>query len=195
MLDIEQYPLPKPEEMFATLAKGEKFSKINLTNAYLQLQLDEESRKLCTIKTHKGLFEFTRLPFGVTSAAAMFQRMMDTILQGIPQVCCYIDDILITGKDDGAHMKNLEEILKRLKHHTIRIRKDKSAFIKNSVHFLGHQISAKGVHPLSTKIEAIVKAPKPRDVTELLNRFWTCKITMPNSYQICQCTWHCYMYY
>lgn len=53
VLDIEQYPLPKPEEMFATLAEGEKFTKIDLTNAYLQLPLDEESRKLCTINTHR----------------------------------------------------------------------------------------------------------------------------------------------
>ena len=65
VLDIEQYPLPKPEDLFATLAGGKQFTKIDLTNAYLQLPLNEQSKKLCTVNTHKGLFQYTRMPFGV----------------------------------------------------------------------------------------------------------------------------------
>ena len=95
VLDVEQYPLPKSQELFATLAGGEKFSKLDLQQAYLQLQLEEESRQYVTINTHRGLFEYTRLPFGVASAPALFQKTMDTILQGLPGVKCYIDDILV----------------------------------------------------------------------------------------------------
>ena len=63
VLDIEQYPLPKPENLFATLAGGKKFTKIDLTNAYLQLPWNEQSKKLCTVNTHKGLFSINQDAF------------------------------------------------------------------------------------------------------------------------------------
>ena len=85
-LEIDQYPLPKPEDLFATLAGGKKFTKLDLSQAYQQLVLEDDSRKYLTINTHRGLYCYTRLPFGVASAPAMFQQVMDTILQGIPNV-------------------------------------------------------------------------------------------------------------
>ena len=99
-LAVDQYPLPKPDELFATLDGGKKFSKLDLSQAYQQVVLDAESTKYVTINTHRGVYRYTCLPFGVASAPAMFQKIMDSILQGIPKVICYIDDILVTGKDD-----------------------------------------------------------------------------------------------
>ena len=81
VLSVEQYPLPKPDWLFATQAKGKIFSKLDLFQAYLQLQLDDVSIPYVTINTHQGLYSFTRLPFGVVSAPAIFQKMMDTVLQ------------------------------------------------------------------------------------------------------------------
>ena len=98
VLDVDQYPLPKPDDIFATLAGGKQFTTLDLSHAYNQLIMDEESWKFVTINTHKGLYQYTRLPFGIASATAVFQRIMDTILQGIEGVTCYIDDIIITGK-------------------------------------------------------------------------------------------------
>lgn len=71
-LEVDQYPLPKPEDMFASLSGGQKFSKIDLTQAYLQMQLDEESREFVTVNSHMGLYRYTRLPFGIASAPAIF---------------------------------------------------------------------------------------------------------------------------
>ena len=96
-LDVDQYPLPKPIDLFATLAGGQTFTKLNLSQAYQQLLLNENSRKYTTINTHQDLCEYTRLPFGIASAPAIFQKTMDLILQGVLHVACYIDDILITG--------------------------------------------------------------------------------------------------
>ena len=79
-LEVDRYPLPKPNDLFATLAGGQKFSKIDLSQAYQQLVLEEESCELVVINTHIGLFSYTRLPFGVASAPALFQRAMDSIL-------------------------------------------------------------------------------------------------------------------
>ena len=113
-LMVNQYPLPNVEDLFTTLAGGKKFTKLDLSQAYLQLQLEPESQKYCTINTHQGLYHFNRLPFGISSAPAIFQKIMDTILQGIPQTLCYIDDILVTGANDEEHLKNLAEVFERL---------------------------------------------------------------------------------
>ena len=78
-----------------------------------------------TINTHKGLYRFTRLPFGVASVSALFQEAMDTILYGILHVLCYIDDILITGSTEKKHLSNLEEVLRRLEHHGVELKAEK----------------------------------------------------------------------
>ena len=166
-LDVDQYPLPKPEDLFASLAGGKKFSKLDLSQAYQQLPLDEESTKFVTINTHRGLYRYTRLPFGVASAPALFQKLMDTVLQGIPHVICYIDDILVTGTNHEDHLCNLATVFERLRHHGFRLKADKCEFLKDSVEFLGHRIDADGLHAMPGKVEAVVRAPEPRNVQEL----------------------------
>ena len=155
VLSVDQYPLPKPEDLFATLAGGTVFSKLDLSQAYLQVQLEEESMPYVTINTHQGLYRQTRLPFGVASAPALFQKMMDVVLQGIPGVICYIDDILVSGKDDEGHLKSLKEMFTRLEKHGFRLKREKCEFLLPSVEYLGHQISKDGIRPLPSKVEAI----------------------------------------
>jgi len=114
VMDVDQYPLPRPDDIFVTLSGGQHFTTLDLSYAYNQLLLDEESRKYVTINTPKGLYQYTRLPFGIASAPAIFQRTMDTLLQGIEGVACYIDDIIVTGKMAKEHLQHLEEVLHRL---------------------------------------------------------------------------------
>ena len=91
----------------------------------LQMMLDEESVKLVTVNMHRGLYHFYHLLFGVASAPAIFQRTMDSILQGLPFVICYLDDILVSGRTDEDYLKNLEEVLHRLKHQGIKLKREK----------------------------------------------------------------------
>ena len=137
-LQVDQYPLPKPADLMASLTGGKKFSKLDLTAAYQQMPLDDASTKLVTVNTHQGLYEYTRLPFSVASAPAVFQRAMDTILQGIPQVICYLNDILVTGRSDTEHLQNLEAVLHRLQHHGVKLWKEKCAFFQESVEYTSH---------------------------------------------------------
>ena len=95
---LDTYPLPRIEDLFASLSGGQTFSKLDLAHAYLQVKLDEESQKYVAVNTQKGLYTYTRLPFGVASAPSIFQRMMESILQGLPHVSIYLDDILVLGK-------------------------------------------------------------------------------------------------
>ena len=135
--------------------------RLTFSQAYLQISLTEESRACVTINTHHGLYRYTRLPFGVSPAPAIFQRTMDTILQGMPHTVCYFDDILVTGSTQKEHLQNLEEVLKKLRDQGARVKKSKCAFLQKSVEFLGHQIDSEGIHTTSGKVEAISQAPRP----------------------------------
>ena len=80
-LKTKSYPLPRVEELFTKMSGGKSFTKLDMSNAYLQLPPDEESSQLVTINTHKGLFKYDRLPFGVSSAPAIFQHCMESLLR------------------------------------------------------------------------------------------------------------------
>ncbi|KAJ8348953.1 hypothetical protein SKAU_G00275420 [Synaphobranchus kaupii] len=167
VLEAEQYPLPHINDLFAGLAGGQKFSKIDLNQAYLQMQVDEKSKKLLTVVTHKGHFRYCRLPFGITSAPAVFQRAMDQILSGLNGVQCYLDDILVTGKTEEEHLENLEATLQRLKEYGLRVRRSKCEFFQSSVEYLGHVIDSEGLHKAPSKIKALTDAPAPENVSQL----------------------------
>ena len=84
--DCDKYPIPKTDDIFATLHRGEKFSKLDLSQGYQQLILSQNLRELLTINTHKGLFQPTRLQFGVHSVSGIFQRELESRLASIPSV-------------------------------------------------------------------------------------------------------------
>ena len=107
----------------ACLTCGVCFSKLDITSAYQLMELDVESRKLVTITTHKVLYEYTRPPFGVSSAPAVFQRAMDSILQGLRQVIYYLDNTLVAGHMVEGHHAHLEEVLKRLREHGVHLKR------------------------------------------------------------------------
>ena len=124
----DTYPLPRIEDIFASLSNGEAFTKLDLAYAYQQVPLTEASKALTTINTHKGLFRYTRLPFGVSAAPSIFQRTMESIMQGLPHVVVYIDDILVTGSMPEEHQTTLEEVLRRLDEAEVRLVRQKCSF-------------------------------------------------------------------
>ncbi|XP_072144406.1 uncharacterized protein [Dermacentor andersoni] len=162
----EQYPLPNIEDIFASLRGGSFFSTLDLKDAYNQLPLDEEARKLAVINTHKGLFCYNRLPFGVASAPAIFQRRMETVLAGLPAVQVYLDDVLIAERQ-GDNGSVLRDVLRRLQENGIKLKAEKCHFRKDSIVYLGHRIDKDGLHPLEKNLAAIRDSPWPTNVSEL----------------------------
>ena len=167
VLHAEQYPLPRIEDIFANLAGGKHFSKLDLRQAYHQMEVIEEPKKYLTINTHKGLFQYNRLVFGVTSIPAIWQRAIDQVLQGIPGTQCILDDMIVSGKTDEEHLENLERVFKRLQDTGLKANKEKCEFFRDRVQFCGHEIDREGLHKTQEKIEAVVSAPRPENVSQL----------------------------
>ena len=170
MLNIERFPIPTPDEVFSIIGTGEKFSKIDLKCAYQQLVLDDKSQELVTISTHKGLFRYTRLPYGISSSPAIWQRFVEKVLVGLPFTCVIMDDVIVSGANDEDHLLNLEAVLQRFEKYGLKVNSKKCSFLQDKVIYMGRQISAKGLQPTTEKVEAIRQAPIPTNVTEL--RSW-----------------------
>ena len=164
---LDTYTLSRIDDLFASLAGEKQFSQLDLAHTYQQIPLDEESWKLVVVNTHKGLFCYNRLPFGISSAPTIFQRTIEGILRGIPHVCVYLDDILISGNSTEDHLKNLEAVMTKLEDAGMRLKVKKCAFLLDSVEYLGHKISAERLQPTQEKVRAITHAPAPQNISQL----------------------------
>ena len=167
VLKLEQYPIPTFEDLMQSLQGGKRWSKLDLSHAYHQIELEPEARQYTTINTHRGLFQYKRLPFGVASAPSIFQRTIDSLVGDIPMVKAYLDDLIITGRTDQEHLENLQAVLARLNKHGMKLRRDKCEFFKESVTYLGHVLDASGIRPVAAKVDAIQNAPEPENVEQL----------------------------
>ena len=155
-LKVDVHPLPNSEDLFATLLGDVMFSKLDPAHAYQQVLLDEESRKFVTVITHRGLFQYTRLPFGILSATAIFQEIMDKLLQGIANIACYFDDTLISGSSVKEHNEMLEKVLDRLMSHGLRLKKKRCSFMMSEVDYLGQKISVAGLETTDSKVASVL---------------------------------------
>lgn len=167
LLIVDEHPLPTIDELFASMSGGKVFSKIDLKQAYLQLPLIEQDREILTLNTHKELFRSNRLMYGIASAPAIWQRTIENILNGIPGVAVFLDDIRVTGKNLEEHIKRLELVFKQLSKHNVRINKKKCEFLKDSISYCGYVIGKNGISKEKQKIEAVRKMPRPNNITEL----------------------------
>ncbi|XP_041774410.1 uncharacterized protein K02A2.6-like [Anopheles merus] len=164
-LHPHEYPLPLPQDIFSKLARCVIFSQIDLSDAFLQVEIEAKSRPLLTINTHRGLYHYNRLPPGIKVAPGAFQQIMDKMLAGVNGVSAYMDDVIVGGKTQEEHDAALEETLKRIRDYGFTIRSEKCAFNKSEIRYLGHIIDSRGLRPDPAKIDAIKNLPAPKDVT------------------------------
>nr|XP_039252011.1 uncharacterized protein K02A2.6-like [Styela clava] len=131
----------------------------------LQLEVDEDCKHLLTLNTHRGLYRVNRMVYGIASAPAIWQWVLEQILQGLPKVACILDDMIITGSNDEDHLKNVGNVLKRLKEYGVRLNLTKCEFMKDRITFFGHGIDCNGQHMTEKLVKAIVDAPRPENVS------------------------------
>ena len=157
-LEDHQYPLPIPDDIFATLNGGQFFSKIDFAEAYLQIVVDEKSKELYT---------YNRLPFGIKVAPAIFQQIMDTMLAGLKGVISYLDDLIVVGKTEEEHFQNLMSLMQRIEQWGFKIREEKCQFFLTQISYLGFIITREGRRPDPEKVKAIIQLPEPTEVSKL----------------------------
>ena len=166
-IQVDQHPIPTLDILMDKLQGGKFYSKIDLADAYLQIELDDEAKKLCVINTPFGLYQYNRMCFGLASSPAQFQRLMDTLIAGLPGVAAYLDDLIITGATEKEHWENMELLIQKLSEYGLRIKLEKSAFFQNSVEYLGFIIDKDGKRPSKLSVEAVKKLKIPENVTEV----------------------------
>lgn len=163
----DAYPLPLADEVQDRLAGSTIFSTLDLRSGYWQMPVhdsDQHKTAFCP-GPGLGLFEFKRMPFGLTGAPSSFQRMMDKIFRDLPFVSNYIDDLLIHSTDEISHKQHLEEVFHRLQEVGLTLRGEKCRIGLSQVTYLGHVFSASGMTPDEEKVKAVQSWPIPNSVT------------------------------
>lgn len=166
-IETHHYPLPVIDELLANKSGTKYFCMLDLKGAYQQLLVSESTKKLLTINTIKGLYRYTRLPFGVKPAASIFQSVMDQILKNINNVQAYIDDILCWGATIKELYEVVMQILDRLLKFNVKVNAEKCHWFVDKVKYLGHILTEEGIIANDKGTRAIVNAPEPKNVSEV----------------------------
>ncbi|XP_063390024.1 uncharacterized protein K02A2.6-like [Cydia fagiglandana] len=167
VLQVDRYPVPKLDDLFSGLSNNKYFTKLDLSQAYNQLVLDEDSRAYTVINTHRGLFKYNRLVFGLASSPGIFQKFMVNLLRDIPDVVVFFDDILIKSRDLDSHVKAIKQVFTILQASGLKLKKKKCDFLSRQVEYLGFIVDENGVRVNPDKIKPIVNMPHPTNTTEL----------------------------
>ena len=159
--------VPTVDDIITSLNGSSHFSKLDLNQGYHQLELDESSRKFTVFSTHRGLFKYKRLNFGVNAAAEIFQNKIRKSLEGLEGVLNISDDLLVYGTSQEEHDLRLRAVLERLREKKLTLNREKCRFNKTRVEFYGHIFSDQGISPDPKKVSALQNAEQPGSVKEV----------------------------
>ena len=162
-------PLPRVDESLDSLAGAKLFSTLDMASGYWQVDLAEKDREKTAFSTGKGLHQFRAMPFGLKNAGATFQRLMELVLAGMDSKNClvYIDDIIVFGETEKAHLMNLEDVFQRVRAAGMKLKPKKCCLARDEVVFLGHKVGKNGVQPDPANVEKVRNWPRPRKADDL----------------------------
>lgn len=161
----DKFPLPRIDDILDNLGKAKYFSVVDLFSGFHQVPLNESSRDYTTFSTENGSYRWKVLPFGLNISPNSFSRMMTIAFSGLPpeKAFLYIDDMIVIGRTENDHMKNLESVFKILRDRNLKLNAEKCKFFQPEVTFLGHKCTEQGILPDDTKIKSLRNYPKPHD--------------------------------
>uniref|UniRef100_A0A7M5XNH5 Endonuclease n=1 Tax=Clytia hemisphaerica TaxID=252671 RepID=A0A7M5XNH5_9CNID len=179
----EPYQIPTLDELLHEFNGCKLFTKLDLNKGYHQIELDKASRELTAFATHRGIFRYTRLLFGMSSAAEIYQREIELALTGLPGVKNISDDIIIGGRTEEELISRTEAVFERLRTKNLTVNPKKCNFLKTELLYMGHKLSQFGVSPDEEKVRSIVNLLPPTNIKELrsfLGMITYCSKFLPN---------------
>ena len=149
---LHQHPLPTSDYIFYKIEWWHTFYSDRpqlrpFADAYLQVEVEENSREMLTINTHHGIFRYNRLPFDLKSVPRIFQQIIDSMIVGLPGVAVYLDDVIVTGRTFEELTANLEILFERILKYGFHVRLVKSNFFMPKIKYLGFCVDEAGRHP------------------------------------------------
>ena len=164
------FPLPLMSEAIDALEGNVWFSKLDANSAYWQIPLEEESAKKTAFRTKQGLFEFSKMPFGLINAPSTYCRAMGLVMEGLNwrSVLTFLDDICVLGRDTKEHLGNLQEVFQRFKVFRLRLKPGKCELFRREVEFLGRKIGEGGVTLSDASIVTIKQWKEPESAKEVM---------------------------
>ena len=166
-IEREVHNSPTVDDIAIELNEAKYISKFDLCSGYNQLELDKNSRDITVFATHDGLFRYKRLNFGIKSAAEIFQKAIESVIQDIPNCRNISDDIIVFGKTVEEHDKTLHLVLKRLEESGLTLNVEKCSFRQTELDFFGLHFSPHGIRLKQSKIDALKNAGAPKDAKQL----------------------------
>jgi hypothetical protein len=172
----DSFPLPRIGEVWSSLAGAKYFASLDLLMGYHQVEVREQDRAKTAFITHKGIFIYNVMPFGLCNAPATFQRLMERILGSRigRDVLVYLDDVLIYGPTPESLLSSLREVLLALSKAGLKCKMSKCELFIKSIQYLGHVVSADGIRPDQVKLDRIREWPKPTTGSELASFLGLC---------------------
>jgi RNase H-like domain found in reverse transcriptase/Reverse transcriptase (RNA-dependent DNA polymerase)/Integrase zinc binding domain len=164
----DRYTCPHIGDLTARLAGCRVFTKLDLRKGYHQVPVHPSDIEKTAVITPFGLYEYVRMPFGLRNAGQTFQRLMDQVLRGLDYCFVYLDDVLVASSTMEEHLEQLEVVFSRLREAGLLLNREKCVFGQPVVEFLGHRVSAAGVAPLQSKVQAVQEFPQPHTVKQLM---------------------------
>ena len=169
MTTRDAYPIPRIDDTLDSLQEAKFISTLDLRSGYWQVEMDKESKEKTAFITHKGLYEFNVMPYGLTNAPATFQRLMDIVLAGLKWQCClvYIDDIVIYSPNFDQHLIDLKNVFLTLREANLTLKASKCCFCRKEMKYLGHIVTQDGIKPDPALIKAVSDFPIPKTIKDV----------------------------
>ena len=170
------WPLPRTDDCFDALTGSKWFSTLDLCSGYWQVEVEDEDKLKTALTTGRGLYQFNVMSFGLCNDPAMFERLMEEVLAGLPWEICllYLDNMIVHTSMISEQLSQLRKVFQCLRDAKLKLDPKKCFLLQKSVYFLGHVVSDKGVSTDPQKIKVVRTWPRPRTAKDVRSFLGLC---------------------
>lgn len=183
--ELNAYPIPKMEDMVHDLAKYKVFSTFDLKSAYHQINIKESERKYTAFEGAGKLYQFCRVPFGVTNGVAVFQRAMDKLVEdeNLKDTYPYLDNITVAGTTQAEHDENVQKFFEVVNKRNLTLNESKSVMFVPTISVLRYCVGNNIINPDPDRLRPLQELPPPTNMGSLrraqgLFAYYVCQVDL-----------------